>query len=396
MPEEEPETTPVTAKPLADTVTAIAGAITAAAALVVIPGGVAMWLRLSHAELPAELGVVSSLPSQFLVAVGGAYILFPLLVVSGLAILVTVVPGDRRAPNPNLLTPGLNEGNVAELPGRLREALRSLQKASVLLFMLIAIAAMLVAVTVPALPGGLLVIAAAVLTALIWRFGVRAVARRHRDAVVSPAALALVATVTTTVFLPWAIAFSVVRGELPPATVCRADGERLDGYLIGETSDRVYMGELPQRIVLFLNQPADATLRGDATGALHNAGYEVKSAASPNAISFGRVGLVVADLADLGGTGEIDRLFHQPETAHVRVIAFSDTEVIPVGVPRNFTPVDRQVVADRTQLVAHVKDELGQVESADRPERRITSVPSSQVSRLLIGSLGPCPPVKTT
>jgi hypothetical protein len=385
-PEHEPErAAPVTAKPLADTVTAIAGAVTAAAALVVVPGGVAMLLRLYYADLPADFGVVASLPSQFLLAVGGAYILFPLLVASGLAIVVVVVVGKQRHPNAALLPGNPGEPGRPRITSELRRSVSGVEGLAIWAFMILAVAVMLAAVKVPELPWGLLVIAAALLTVLIWRWGAGAIARRHPVAAASPAAVALLATLTTAVFLPWAIAFSVVRGELPPATVCRADGDRVDGYLIGETSNRVYVGELRERVAVIL--PGHQGLQRDVIGALHDAVYEVRAARSPREISSARYGVVIADLTKLGPS-ETKRLVK----AQVRVLAFAGGDA-PDWLPGRIELVGQALIADRDQLGDRVGDVFEEVDPSTRPERRITSVPSNQVSRLLIGTLGRCPPV---
>ena len=64
-------------------------------------------------------------------------------------------------------------------------------------------------------------------------------------------------------FVPWAVEFAVHRGALRPATVCRADGNRLDGVLVGETPTRVYIGEIPNRIVIFLKHgPLERDVEG--------------------------------------------------------------------------------------------------------------------------------------
>jgi Protein of unknown function (DUF2510) len=381
LPEEEAAAEPVTASHLADRVTAIAGAITAAAALVVIPGGVAMWGRLQYAELPADLGVVASLPKQFLIAVGGAYILFPLLVVSGLAILVIVVAGERNKPNKVLFAEAASQEKTA------------VEHLSVWGFLGAAVVAMVVAVDPQTKLWTLAAAVLAVATALGWYFGARAISKRHSAAMTSAAAVALVATLTTAVFLPWAVVFSVFRGELPPTTVCRSDGSHLDGRLIGQTSDRVYVGESPEQIVLFLNEQPEP-VQNDAYGALRNADYDTRIATSVDRISFGRVQLVVADLAELQGEHESDRLFDHPATDHLKVLAFG---VPPEGVsgPEDFELVDFELVRDTDLLVARVDSEFESIDDDDRPELRITSVPSDQISRLHIGTLGSCPPTKS-
>lgn len=380
LPEEEAGDEPVTASHLADRVTAIVGAITAAAALVVIPGGVAMWGRLQYAELPADLGVVASLPKQFLVAVGGAYILFPLLVVSGLAILVIVVAGERRRPNKVLFAETASEEKTA------------LEHLSVWGFLGAALVAMVVAVDPQTKLSTLVAAVLAVATALGWYFGARAISKRHSADMTSAAAVALVATLTTAVFLPWAVAFSVFRGELPPTTVCRSDGNQLDGRLIGQTSDRVYVGESPEQVVLFLNKQRES-MQNDAYGALRNADYDTRQAESADSISFGRVQLVVADLAEFQHEHESDRLFDHPASEHLKVLGFGEPPEV-ASEAESFEPVERQLVVHTDLLVARVDDEFESIDDADRPELRITSVPSDQISRLQIGTLGSCPPTK--
>ena len=80
-------------KTLPEKVSAVAGALTAVAAFVVIPGSIAMLFRLKQAQLPDDLGVVISLPPRFLIGLGLGYVVGPLLVPVGFALAVTWLPG---------------------------------------------------------------------------------------------------------------------------------------------------------------------------------------------------------------------------------------------------------------------------------------------------------------
>lgn len=368
------------AKTFAETASAILGALTAAAALVVVPGAVAMYLRLDRADLPADLGVVVSLPSQFLFAIGLAYVLFPLLILIGMTMGAVLGPGPPDKPNPALF-----EGEPEEDRSRW---------GALLFGALLLLAAGGLPWAVDSSPPWWSFLFSLATAAALWGLS-RAVAGRYRDGrALGVGGLGLTALVAATVFLPWAVAFAVFRGELPPATVCRPDGDRLDGFLVGEAENRVYIGEIPNRVVLFLNQRGTTTLRNDVRAALRSSSYDVRLAPSPNAVTFGRVGLVVVDVAELTGPGEAERLFDNELTEHVAFLAVSSDGSRPFGVPDDLPLFETATLRDRAQLLDRAEAALKRSANRERPRLRITSVPSGQVSRLLIGSLGPCPAVE--
>jgi hypothetical protein len=210
-------------------------------------------------------------------------------------------------------------------------------------------------------------------------------------------------------FVPWAVEFAVHRGALRPATVCRADGNRLDGVLVGETPTRVYIGEIPNRIVIFLKH---GPLERDVEGLVRAAGYDVRVESEPTKTSFARVGVAIIDVAKLqrnDASKQIARLYPAgtEEDPIVPVIAYSpeNTEppVSPAPVtnkpeppplPDSIELASASTLRDPDQLLPELKADVNRPQ-AKRPDLRITSVPNTQVSRVLIGTLGPCPAVKS-
>lgn len=168
------------------------------------------------------------------------------------------------------------------------------------------------------------------ITALLWWWWSWLAAKCCAESKgISAGVVALTATVAVVPFLPWAVAFAVTRGELPPATVCRSDRNRLDGFLVGETDSRVYVGEIPNRVVIFGEK--DPTL-SSMQAALRTASYDVRIERSPNHVSFGRVGLVIVDLAALDAP-EAERLFDQSQSEHVAFLAYESSHSVAAAVP---------------------------------------------------------------
>ena len=248
--------TPPAAKPstdngrsFAETLTAILGALTAIVALVVVPGAYAMRERLEAQNLPADLGVVASLPREFLLAIGLASVFLPLVVMVAAAVVIALVPGEERKPNPALLL---------DFKDR-----RSPLSAALLVG--------LSAVFIVGLPlfvdpsPGVVTFALAALTVLVWLVSTHLLLRRYSGRDVPLRGVALATLLATVVFLAWPLQFASDRAELAPATVCFAEGGRLDGYLVGQTESRIYIGETPVRIVVLV---PDDRLRGTIQGRL--------------------------------------------------------------------------------------------------------------------------------
>jgi hypothetical protein len=373
-------------KALADNLTAVLGAVAAAGTLVVVPGAVAMLLRLEVAGLPADLGIVVSLPERFLLAIGLTYVLFPLLVVVGLTLLVVLVPGKPGDPNPALNPDSPDESTDSS---ERRSARYGWALAGGFVLVSLLGLPFLVDSSPPWWAFGL-----SAVTALIWLWWSRLAAGRvQASRTVGAGVVALIAVVAVVPFLPWATAFAVARGELPPTTVCRSDGNRLDGFLVGETTDRVYVGEIPNRVVIF-GPSNDPALRG-MQGALRAASYDVRIEPSPTKVSFGRVGLAIVDLSALD-EAEAERLFDDRQSEHVSFLAYESGGPLDDAVPdRDELPrFELETLKDPVQLRDRSEVALKQSSRRERPQLRITSIPASQVSRLLIGSLGPCPTVR--
>ena len=285
------------AKALAEAVTAILAALTAAAALIVIPGSLAILLRLEDAGLPADLGVVVSLPSELLFAVGFGYVLVPLLVVLGLAIPLTLFssrPQDRGTTDlwiaqPSgwwdwlratavrllpwsavgvatailansgvswwwiyllvgavvLLLPELVRTVRARRKGQQRkraEEMRNVHTLDVLLFGLSGALAAGLPFAIDSTPQ-LRLFAVSYLTVLIWLYLTWRVAREFSGGGFRPVTAVGLFALVGLIYLPWAVDFAVTRGQLPLATVCTSAGGDFDGRLVGETDNRVYIGE---------------------------------------------------------------------------------------------------------------------------------------------------------
>jgi hypothetical protein len=212
-------------KGLLTTLTAAFGLLAGLATIVTIAGTIAFVLRLHQAGLPADLGVVVSLPREFLIAVGVVYVAFPLLAVGVISVLALLVPGPENEPNPALMTP--------------RKASNE-QRASLGFYAIAGAVGLpfLVDSSPPARSFAVSTVTAAAFLYVAYRI-LDKYGKRPRSLVVS----ALLALAVAAFFGPWAVALAVNRAEFPPAAVCTTDGTLFNGVLIGETSDRVYLGE---------------------------------------------------------------------------------------------------------------------------------------------------------
>jgi hypothetical protein len=180
---------------------------------------------------------------------------------------------------------------------------------------------------------------------------------------------------------------AVVRAPLPQATVCTTQGDRLEGPLVGETSDRVYIGEPPVQIV--------AAVRPRAQNILEN-----KLSANTYGVHFvptlSKQGLLGAGLAiaDLDLTRDVVPqplsvpllgYFHNPDKLRSRA-----------AHAEGVRPVMREA---KFEQLAAAKNCLCQVNSwlknrsLAKPTRdlEIASVPTSDVTRVMIGGRASCP-----
>ena len=411
---------------LAAVISGFAGALTAAAALVVVPGSAALLARLDHADLPTDVGVVVSLPPEFLLATGLTYLLFPLIAAVGLTLVVVLIPGRGGMANPALLprpapteTPsGSSDAAGSERRQGLGPALwwRFLNGGWLIV--------LFVAFTVPALmlaedlsPHPVLALAALVTVGgLLFTLSKVLVGRR----VDNLASIALTAVVAAAFFLPGAVLFAASRA-FPTGTVCVGVGQRVDGVLIGEADSRVYVGEADIRVAVFI---AGGTRSNDARTTLRNADWDVRRPPSPQAVGLERLDLVVADITSVEPqpAGETDessvppspaaeedesRALDDEELARVleeRVPIFAMTNDTELGNAAEAAGVDRVApesaathddlaLFGREVLDAEVEEQAGLDEDERRaqPERRILSIPSSKVDRILIGGEGSCP-----
>lgn len=366
-----------------EVLTGIAGALTAAAALVVVPGSIVLLMRLRDADLPVDLGVVISLPHQFLIAVGLTYVLFPLILLVALAVLVVLAPGAGE-PNPALLRSEIGGAPALWL--------------GVSALILIVGLPLAVDFAPPWWAFGL-----SVLTALALLAAARTLVRKFARSPGSTGAVALTASVAALFFLPWVMAFAASRGALQPTTVCTADGERFDGVMIGEAGDRIYMGESTTRITVVIE---DRSREKDVETALRARNYDVRLADSVSAIGLKRIDLVVADqtaldefeLARLESEGLPLLLFALDPAA---TVGESSSALVRIEPLETASSARLPAIADELLVSAAtesgVADDAGALTGAGeriQPPRRILAIPSSAVTRIAIGGTGFCQPRK--
>lgn len=417
-------------------VSAVAGALTAAAAFVVLPGGLVLVARLAEAHLPTSLTIVTSLPHQLLLATGLSYILFPLVVASAVTLLVLWLPGSHDQPNPALMTERADRPRrllAKRVPSGILGIWRGLRtrkrvgRGWLWSFVVLAFVANLGA--------GIFAFrlwreewwwwAIDVLAGLALVVGLLLSERdllRDEPKFKRPGTIALGALWASLFFLPAAFVVAANR-PLLATTVCLEGGQRVDGVLVGQASDRIYVGEAEHRVAVFVS-PAKARRAIDIQGTMHNLNYDVRGESSPLQIGLQRLDLVVGWME----TVQREALARVPRPEDNEEVDRSDLRALFPPLASDDYAIDGDELArlaleqvpvlvfSRDPETADRASEYGQIQGVspseienrdafsalvrsiteadyerDQPDRRIISVPSSRVTQMEIGGLGSCP-----
>jgi hypothetical protein len=224
------------------TLTKALGLLAGVATLVYLTGGLVLALRLAFEDLPWE-AVISQLPREFLISVGVTTVVVPILASA------SVYTGWR-----------LHRGKDAPLPdARLPTAagMRRHVARHTFWVTLLVVAPGIVLELIKDGPRWTLAAWGAVawLITAFWIYGMlwlrAAFARRHRtpgspgepkDSWYSPGAIAVMGALYASFLLPGAIVLGATL-RLTDARVCTAGGAMVDGVLVGDTEQRVYVGE---------------------------------------------------------------------------------------------------------------------------------------------------------
>jgi hypothetical protein len=248
--------------------TQVAGLLAGLTAAVYATGAAVLSLRLAVADLPWG-NVVSQLPREFLLTVGAGQVLLPSLLVGGMYALYRVLRNERPS--------------VPRIP-RWRDGWRARPKAIrgyllAFLAMLLPLAAVLLVRRIangedpdlaPILVGCLTlpILAVAVQEA-------RGVLTRHHRPMLRWNNISSIARMGAVYVLAAIPAMTVAAAAVPlsEAKVCTTEEFAEGSFLIGETSDRVYLGEFPsqeqstRRIAVFPMAQVEELFIGE--GAIH-------------------------------------------------------------------------------------------------------------------------------
>jgi hypothetical protein len=364
------------AETLATTVSAIAGALTAVAGLVIVPGSIALLWRFDQQDLPPDLGTVTSLPSQFLLGVGVGYILMPLLLLAGLSIVILAAPEGRwKWPVLGVVAAALAVGIPLTID--------------------------------PSPPPPAEVFVISVAWSALWWLANRWIARRagpfsSLSSRLNRRSVSLTALAAIASFLPWTVAFAALRGEFPQATVCLTDGDRFDGVLIGETGTKVYMGDPDIQVVAFV--PVE--MYEPVASVLHNLGYEVvfesfdEAVDEPGSEAFIRADAILINLAKKK-TSELKEVYGK---ANAPALGFDEAKNGLAKSEKRANEARIDLVRPRSRVDNNpaVVENLFENNDDERrgpqrfeelkTERRITSIPQSRVTQIYVGgSAGICP-----
>jgi hypothetical protein len=244
----------------------IAGLLAGFVALVYVTGGVVMALRLAFKNLPWD-NVVSQLPREFLISIGLGQVLIPALLVGGLYGFFRLLRTDRAKPPElhRLRDAGARRGAV----GGYARTLAVLSIPPALIFIRGAWRGDLGLEVLPVI--ALTVILLAAVAGVVHETRAIILARErsiHRwnslRTVVAVAALYAAATIPSMMIAAAGL-------PLTEAKVCTTNNSTESGYFVGQTSDRVYLGEKgkARRIaVIPMAQVEELFIGSDADGAL--------------------------------------------------------------------------------------------------------------------------------
>jgi hypothetical protein len=371
--EQTPTDTPAARSTVPEKVSAVAGALTAVAAFVVIPGSIAMLFRLKQAGLPDDLGVVVSLPHDFLIALGLGYVVGPLLIPVSLAVAVTWLPGQAGKITP-AVAPGEGEDRH---------------------FVLLALFVVLITGGIPfavfPIWPPLFAFGLSFLTALAFVGAAYVIARADPERGI---AFGLLATTAALIFVAWAIAFAVIRNQFEPTTVCLSNGNELNGVFIGRTADEIFVGEPEDRASIvsgssaFVNEKITQGLKASTVG--------VHPVQNTHALTFERTSLLIADVG--AKPHDVD----YPIRLDIPVLGYytNHTGPPPKGTMESIEHDGGRVVPDETitdpqqlkGLISQVLDASHELfPNRIHPPRRIVAAPVSKVDGYRLGAAGPCP-----
>lgn len=227
-------------KGLLQVLTELAGLLAAGAAVIYGAGAVVLSLRLASEQLPWS-NIVSGLPREFLISTGAGQVLLPSLGVGALYALYRARgKGGATPPAP------IKGGRRQRISERFLQYVLTL----ILLFLPLGFVWLVRGITLDdkGVADGLRLGLGVLL--LLWPFAVltgRDVAIRSLGSVLewnSVRGRVRMAVVYAAAAMPAMILAAAVT-PLTSAKVCMAGGGEQSGKLVGESSDRVYMGEAP-------------------------------------------------------------------------------------------------------------------------------------------------------
>jgi hypothetical protein len=219
---------------LVSVVAQLVGLAAGAVALLYVAGGAVLALRLYLADLPSRT-IAAQLPRDLLISIALAQIVLPVAVVACLYVTWRLVRGSTTPPRllvgPRRLLAASAVAGVAVV-GLLIPAVGHVREGAKGLSWLVAIAFLVTLVVVLA---GL-----SLRAKLVDAYG------ESPGSWSSQAAVARMAVVIALVAVPICVLFAGAYFPLLPAQVCTASGANVSGVLIGETSDRTYIGEVKE------------------------------------------------------------------------------------------------------------------------------------------------------
>jgi hypothetical protein len=248
--------------------TLIVGLFAGLATLVYLTGGVVMALRLRFVDLPWA-NVVSQLPREFLISIGAGQVLFPALLVGALYGLFRLLRADRAKPPELCRWRAGPAGRAAALGGYARTLAAMASPLAVILILRLVLRDDHDVGTWWVVALGLLVLAGFAISVHEARAAV--ILSRHRAfrRWNSVTAIVAIAAIYSAAAVP-AMMAAAASVSLTSAKVCDVDNFSEHGFLVGETSDRVYLGEEGHRrriAVLPMTKVAEIFIGEDAAKA---------------------------------------------------------------------------------------------------------------------------------
>lgn len=247
----DPSTPAGGAAAVLDALGKVLGLFAALGTLVYLAGAGVVWLRLRHAKLPSEV-VIAHLPREILISTGLVEVVLPALVAGAFYTLLILYPDRIWRFLQAIWRWRFAHFEESPAPARALVSPESASRAEqVGLYILAVLGLLLLPLPFysPFGPPTFVALLFAVLTVIVFLSVGRLLASSFAGKLRSVSGIASAILLIGFTLGPWFVAYAELRHQLLPAFACHTDGTVTRGVLIGETSDRLYLGSDKGKVI---------------------------------------------------------------------------------------------------------------------------------------------------